>query len=133
MDPSLTLLRGGRCCRGRLTVIHRARPQRRTFTVFRTDCFEQYFCHNNPQNTQTDTYALRSYGVFGEQKDGEIRCEGSRGSDRQQGQICRYGYRINTHCGKNTDTHTRAHTHLLKHSRAYSGFKMRRRDDLEPF
>lgn len=48
--------------------------------------------------------------VFGGQKDGEIRCEGSKGSDRQQGQICRYGYRINTHC--HTYTHTSSNKHI---------------------
>lgn len=55
------------------------------------------------QKTQTHRHSSRD---FGGQKDGEIRRAGSQGSDRQQRQICRYGYRINTRC------HT--YTHLLK-------------------
>lgn len=40
-----------------------------------------------------------------------------------------------THCGKKTQTHidTDTHCRLLKHSQAYSGFKMWRCDDLWPF
>lgn len=79
------------------------------YSVHGTDCFEQYFdilIQQTPKQINAGMEWLAGSRMV------RLDVWGSQGSDRQPGQICRYGYRINTL--SHIHTHINAHTVAFK-------------------